>query len=323
MVYPGSIESCDAALRAVWDPSLLELPLHYSDSPDWHGHLPFGMWLVHRIQPRIIVELGVLKGDSYCAFCQAVKATGINCQCFGVDTWQGDLHTGRYGENILAQLRCHHDVKYAGFSTLMRCTFDEAQHKFANGTIDLLHIDGFHSYRAVRHDFETWRPKLSDRAIVLFHDIGVIQLSFGVWRFWAQVCRRYPHFSFFHSNGLGVLAVGQSIPERIRMLFDLNSESSDSVRHLFENLGRELHHTRKPIPGPSNEESLPTTLRELAQDKCGVIPYTHRRQYCRYAGKILSFGESAVRRSIKSPYRRIFSSNKSQPATTKDGNKPS
>ena len=38
--------------------------------------------------------------------------------------------------------------------------------------IDFLFIDGDHSYDGVRTDVEAWFPKLSERALVLFHDIG-------------------------------------------------------------------------------------------------------------------------------------------------------
>ena len=66
---------------------MLLRPKRLSTSPNWHGHLPFGLWLVHTLRPHLIVELGVLQGDSYCTFCQATQAAGLESQCFGVAIW--------------------------------------------------------------------------------------------------------------------------------------------------------------------------------------------------------------------------------------------
>ncbi len=307
-------------LHKIWNPLLRHTPKRLSDSPDWHGHLPFGMWIVRMCEPRIIVELGVLKGDSYCSFCQVVKSAGLSTRCFGIDTWEGDLHTGSYGEEIFSQLRQYHDPKYGGFSTLLRSTFDESLNTFSDGSIDLLHIDGFHSYRAVRHDFESWLPKLSERAVVLFHDTAVIQLSFGVWRYWSQLCRRYPNFSFFHSNGLGVLAVGKEIPRNIRPLFTGSQTENNSIRHLFENLGTTIHQNHlSDIPEPVGE-ALNSLLYDLGKDKYMIVPYTHAQQYRRYLGKILSWAESAVRRTIKPVFRSLAGSSVAR-ANANDGKK--
>jgi len=209
--------------------------------PSWLGHVPFAFWIVDATRPSTLVELGTHTGNSYSAFCQAVKVLGQPSACFAVDTWEGDSQAGYYGDEIHRTLSDFHDPRYGGFSRLMRMTFDEAAGHFADGSIDLLHIDGLHTYEAVRHDFETWRPKLSPRGVVLFHDVNVRKDDFGVWRLWEELSALHPHFTFLHSNGLGVLGVGEEIPEAARRLFEIQEENGArlaTTRGFFDRLGQ-------------------------------------------------------------------------------------
>ena len=132
-------------------PSSRFRPLRYR--PDgigaWSGHIPFACDLVDSLQPSVLVELGTHYGESYFAFCQAIQASGQPGSAFAVDTWEGDAHTGRYGEDVFEEVDAHNRAHYASFSTLLRMTFDLAAEQFSDESIGLLHIDGLHSYEDI------------------------------------------------------------------------------------------------------------------------------------------------------------------------------
>jgi len=221
-------------------PICLSSPRRTVPFMSWRQHVPFAMLLVDLLKPRTLVEIGVHYGDSYCAFCQAVAELRLGTSCYGVDTWKGDPHASFYGSEVLADLAAHHDPLYGGFSHLIQSTFDEAVQHFADGTIDILHIDGYHTYKAVKHDFETWLPKVSPRGVILFHDINEKQRDFGVWKMWDEVKVKYPHFEFLHCHGLGLIAPGERPPEILTWLLKADEEEAAAIRNVFFCLGDRL-----------------------------------------------------------------------------------
>ncbi|MEN5374763.1 class I SAM-dependent methyltransferase [Stenotrophomonas hibiscicola] len=191
----------------------------FLETSGWLEHVPFAFWVIQAHRPRSLVELGSHRGISYFAFCQAVKEMGLDTRCYAVDTWEGDSQAGYYENDIHRSVVERNERSYAAFSTLLRMTFDDALDEVPDGSVDLLHIDGLHTFEAVSHDFTTWLPKMSSRGVVLFHDTNVHTEGFGVQRFFAPLRERYPSFEFLHGNGLGVIAVGGNIGETMRALF--------------------------------------------------------------------------------------------------------
>lgn len=215
-----------------WTPSRLD-----KDSA-WWGHVAFAHWITSVCKPKVLVELGTENGVSYSAFCDAILYSKIKAAIFAVDTWEGDNQTGSYGDDVYSDLDNYNNERYSDFSKLLRMTFNKARDLFNNDTVDILHIDGYHTYDAVKWDFDSWLPKLSDRGIVLLHDTNVRHKEdYGVWKFFEELSRKYPCFNFLHSYGLGVVVVGYDIPEPIRELCFLNEDDTEKVRNIFAHLG--------------------------------------------------------------------------------------
>jgi GT2 family glycosyltransferase len=217
---------------AAFSPSSLQFP------NAWIGHLPFAAWVIQEVSPKIFVELGTHSGNSYFSFCQSVVETALSTKCYAVDTWLGDEHAGQYTDDIFVAVNTHNGEHYAKFSKLLRMTFDDAVSYFSDESIELLHIDGLHTYEAVSHDFNTWLPKLAPGAVVMFHDTNVRERNFGVWKLWEELQVRYPNnLEFVHSHGLGILQLNTILDDKKLHWLQLDSPEKQQLLNYFASLG--------------------------------------------------------------------------------------
>lgn len=229
-------------------PSFRFLPKRMAFST-WVDHLPFGYDLVAELRPATLVELGTQTGVSYFCLCQSARENAVPLRAFAVDTWEGDAHTKAYDDEIWQAVSTHNEEHYADFSTLLRMRFEEAILRFEPESIDLLHIDGYHTYEAVSGDFDAWYPKVRPGGIVLFHDIAARLLDFGAWRFWGELMREHEAFWFKHGFGLGVLrkpggARGDDGP-LLRYLFSRDVEVEARLRAFYVHAAEDQELRRK------------------------------------------------------------------------------
>lgn len=281
------LEKIQGMFNPLESPSCLALPKYLSGSSAWVRHIPFAFALVEALRPRVFVELGTQKGDSYCAFCQAVASLGTETECFAVDSWEGDEHAGFYTPDVLDNLRHYHDSLYSHFSTLIQSDFDTARDRFDDGTIDLLHIDGCHTYEAVKHDFETWLPAVSDRGVVLFHDTRVHDRDFGVWRLWGEISQRYDHFELQHAYGLGVLVVGSDLPAEFRSVLTA-ARATAGFDQFFDLLGQRVELSTQQIVRKLNSAQRGSNfpgVKRILQKAHKLKGHLFRRQLNRTASK--------------------------------------
>ena len=231
----------------------------------WFGHIPFAHWLISVLRPGIFVELGTHHGASYFSFCDSVVHHNLSTQCHAVDSWQGDAQAGLYGNSVFEEVCDINNKKYSQFSSLHRCMFDDALDYFEDSSIDLLHIDGFHSFEAVSHDYATWLPKLSQNAVILFHDTQVFKEGFGVNQLWSAIRSQNPAscFEFVHSFGLGIFCLGEV--ENIYGKFASKEISQEEFRVLFEIAGNEIiRQNEVPQPKTVTPNEVVALVKQLA-----------------------------------------------------------
>jgi len=188
----------------------------------WSGHRRFVYDLMVNLEPALTVELGSHFGVSFFAMSQAVKDHSLGGKLVAIDTWQGDEHAGFYGDEVFDQFQHVRTTLFDGVEAdIVRARFEEAVESFEDGSIDVLHIDGLHTYEATKRDHELWGSKLKENGIILFHDVAE-SAGYGTSAYWNEIRVRSDSFAFPHSFGLGVLFPNGVPPEMEGFIEDVS-----------------------------------------------------------------------------------------------------
>jgi predicted O-methyltransferase YrrM len=157
-------------------------------------------WALHRAVFELgdgdatVVEIGSWQGRSAVAIGSALRERGGGV-LHAVDPHRDTpLHEATGEADTYAAFAAN--VEAAGLSGCvrpLRASSIEARASFADGSVDLLFVDGSHRYEDVMADIDTWMPALAEGATVAFHDV---RSEPGVRRALAE--RVEPESSPFH-----------------------------------------------------------------------------------------------------------------------------
>ena len=125
--------------------------------------------LVRSMKPAVCVEIGSARGKSACYIGMALKENGRG-KLYAIDphtltAWNDDESTDTFGilKSNISALGLDAQI------SIMRSTSEEASINWVL-PIDLIFIDGDHSYDGVKRDWELFLPYINPFGVVVFHD---------------------------------------------------------------------------------------------------------------------------------------------------------
>ena len=246
----------------------LELEHQYEGPSSWWQHVPVAHSLIELTKPNLVVELGSHYGVSFFSFCEAAEKYSRDSLIYAIDTWEGDKQAGFYGDDVYRKVRAHAELNHIQRARLIRCRFEEAVEQFKDKSIDLLHIDGLHTYEAVKNDYKTWLPKLKECGTILFHDWNVKKEGFGVWKLWEEIKDNdnFKCIEMENGYGLGIATKTKHEPEWHRTIIE-NKEALKCKGNLLAELNRKSEFTEEIIREKELMEKHIFNLEVMVNDK--------------------------------------------------------
>lgn len=134
-------------------------------------------YFLNSFKPNNILEIGC-KGGTFYMFNKfsTGKKVGVDID----DQYLANMYFYMYGEDFTF-MRANSQLPETADAVKKIC-----------GSFDFIFIDGDHSYEGVKRDFELYRPLLSDRGYIGFHDIDPVHvfrdgLGGQVYKFWQEL----------------------------------------------------------------------------------------------------------------------------------------
>lgn len=162
------------------------------------------------VKPKLVVEIGTAKGGTFFLMSRAADA---NATLISIDL-PGGLYGGGYPfwkkpffQHIIGGGKIVHFLRGNSHAA---STVAELRKLLAGRPIDLLLIDGDHSYEGVKTDFYLYSPLVRPGGVIGFHDIVENRLDpdIRVSQFWNEIKEVYPAEEIIDPNNLGRLGIG-------------------------------------------------------------------------------------------------------------------
>src|SRR5262249_45414617 len=143
------------------------------DDKDFYSGLNDSAWMLHSmarsLKPDVCVEIGSARGRSACFIGLALAQNGRG-KLFAIDPHTQTDWNDTQSDETLPIMQAHlESLDLTPYVEIVRKTSGEAAENW-NRKIDLLFIDGDHSYEGVRRDWDLFSPHVSPFGVVVFHD---------------------------------------------------------------------------------------------------------------------------------------------------------
>jgi hypothetical protein len=272
-------QPADIAASEIWPalaaPVLFSRPKFLRDAAILH-HVPFLFWLIDACRPQRIVELGIDRGVSYFAACQAVETLGLSATCHGFRDWQ-DGRPPAWIEQYATE-------QYQEFSKLGSASPDDAADRFEERSIDLLIVDLPCDDALAATLVERWWSRMSSRGVVLLHGTEVLKAQ----PFFARIARDGDCFRFEHGAGLTVLALGDDVPAKLQLFLSQGATpvgAAELIR-IFRRMGAGLAAEGRTVTARKKIDELEKQRQEF--EALAICHRTLEEQY-------RELGQSAAR----------------------------
>ena len=125
--------------------------------------------LVRSLKPEVVVEIGSARGKSACYLGMALKENGSG-QLYAIDPHTRTNWNDADSVDTFDSINQNLDrLKLRDFVRIVRATSEDAARGWSL-PIDLIFIDGDHSYEGVKRDWELFSPFVRPFGGVIFHD---------------------------------------------------------------------------------------------------------------------------------------------------------
>jgi cephalosporin hydroxylase len=169
---------------------------------------PF-LQLLQQRPPATVVEIGTEKGGTFFLLTRAATADAL---LLTLDLPAGQPGTYQKWRELLywGFVRERQRIELVREDSHNPRTVEKVRRLLGGRGVDLLFIDGDHSYQGVKTDFELYSPLVSKNGAIAFHDIvpGAEASVGGVPRFWNELKQQHRFIEFVKDWKQGGWGIG-------------------------------------------------------------------------------------------------------------------